>query len=520
MANKNKKRNTKIYVSRFAIIFLSIILQAVGIWVVLFWLGQQVPVVYAVFVYVLSGLLMIIIVNKDQPACYKLPWIILLQLFPYGGIMIYFTFGKVSISKRQMKRYRAIYSESHDEYYNQSEVLKKLETGGGKGIGTVNYLRAVTALPVYDNSTAEYLKNGSIFFAKLESELEKAEKYIFLEYFIIDDGIIWGEIENILLRKISEGVKVYLMYDDVGSMPKVSPNFCRELCKEGIDARKFHKFIPVVSVTHNNRDHRKIAVIDGKVGFMGGANIADEYANITRPFGRWLDCSVMIKGQATDSLVRLFIQLYNMTDGTTDENTLLPENFICEKHEVYKDGFMYPFGDSPSPITEEHIGENVYLDIISRAEKYLYIATPYLITDTNLTQALKNAARRGVDVKLFVPGVPDKKAVYAMTKSTCISLMGAGVKIYEYRGGFIHSKCFLSDDDIAVIGTINLDFRSLVHHFECATLFYKNAMLNDIYADFCDLIENECDLMSPEDMELKWYEKPVKWFLTFFAPLM
>ena len=165
MADKNKKRNTKIYVSRFAIIFLSIILQAVGIWVVLFWLGQQVPVVYAVFVYVLSGLLMIIIVNKDQPACYKLPWIILLQIFPYGGIMIYFTFGKVSISKRQMKRYRAIYSESHDEYYNQSEVLKKLETGGGKGIGTVNYLRSVTALPVYDNSTAEYLKNGSIFFA-------------------------------------------------------------------------------------------------------------------------------------------------------------------------------------------------------------------------------------------------------------------------------------------------------------------------------------------------------------------
>ena len=512
----SKTRRTKIYVSRFAIILLSIILQAIGVWVVLFWLGQKVPALYAVLVYILSGLLMVIIVNKDQPAIYKLPWVILLQLLPYGGIMIYLTFGNVKMSKRQMKKYCAVYSEHHDEMYRQPEVLKELSAEGGKGSAIVGYLRYATALPVYDNSTAEYLKSGSVFFESLKNELKKAEKYIFLEYFIIEDGVVWGEIDEILRERVSAGVKVCVLYDDVGSMPKVSPDFYRDLCKEGFDARKFHKFIPVVSVSHNNRDHRKIAVIDGKVGFMGGANIADEYANITRPYGRWLDCSVKIKGQATDSLVRLFIQLFNMSGG----ETLREDDYICLSHEVYRDGYMFPFGDSPAPITEEHIGENVYLDIINRSDKYLYIATPYLIVDTNITAAIKNAARRGVDVRLFIPEVPDKKAVYLMTRSACMSLMAAGVKVFAYRNGFIHSKCFLSDGDAAVIGTINLDFRSLVHHFECATFFYKNSLINDIYADFLYLSERECDLMRFEDLELKWYEKPVKWFLAFFSPLM
>lgn len=513
---KNKAARTKLYVSRFAIILLSIFLQAIGIWVVLFWLGQKVPTLYAVLVYILSGLLMVAIVNKDQPACYKLPWVILLQLLPYGGIMVYLTFGNVKMSKRQMKKYCAIYSEHHDEYYRQDEVLSRLSEEQGKGNAVVRYLRYATAFPVFDNSAAEYLRSGSVFFEALKEEISKAEKYVFLEYFIIEDGVIWGEIDEILRKKVEEGVKVYVMYDDVGSMPKVSPDFYKDLCKEGFDARKFHKFIPVVSVSHNNRDHRKIAVIDGKVGFMGGANIADEYANITKPYGRWLDCSVKIKGQAVDSLVRLFIQLFNMSGSPA----LDEKDFVSPTHEAYNDGYMFPFGDSPAPITEEHIGENVYLDIINRSDKYLYITTPYLIVDTNITTAIKNAARRGVDVRIFIPEVPDKKAIYIMTRSACISLMGAGVKVYAFRNGFIHSKCFLSDGDTAVIGTINLDFRSLVHHFECATLFFKNSVINDIYADFLYLIEHECDLVSAEDLQLKPRERIVKWFLTFFAPLM
>ncbi len=429
---------------------------------------------------------------------------------------MYLTFGNVKMSKRQMKKYCAIYTEHHDEYYRQDEVLNRLSEEGGKGKAIVGYLRYATAFPVFDNSTAEYVKCGYKFFNSLKEEIQKAEKYVFLEYFIIDEGVVWGEIEELLLKKQSEGVKVYIMYDDVGSMPKVSPDFYKELCKKGFDARKFHKFIPVVSVSHNNRDHRKIAVIDGKVGFMGGANIADEYANITRPYGRWLDCSVKIKGQAVDSLVRLFIQLFNMCGG----KTLAEEDFICPKHAMYDDGYIFPFGDSPAPITEEHIGENVYLDMINRSDKYLYIATPYLIVDTNITTAIKNAARRGVDVRIFIPQIPDKKMIYMMTRSSCISLMSAGVKVYAYRNGFLHSKCFLSDDDSAVIGTINLDFRSLVHHFECGAFFYKNSLLNDIYADFSYLIDRECDLLSPEDIKLKPYEKVVKSILAFLAPLM
>lgn len=511
-----KSFKTKIYFSRFLIILLSIFAQAIGMWIVLYWLGQKASTAFAISVYALTALLIMFIVNKDQSACYKLPWVILILVFPYGGIMCYFTFGNRKMSKREMRKYRSIYDERHDAYYRQDEVLKELKADGGKGIGIVKYLRHATSLPVYDNSRATYLKNGETFFESLKDELRVAEKYIFLEYFIIDEGIVWDEIHDILKQKVAEGVKVYVMYDDVGCMSKIPANFNRLLMKDGIDARKFHKFIPIVSVSHNNRDHRKIAVIDGRVGFMGGTNLADEYANITKPYGRWLDSSVKIEGQATDSLVRLFIQLFNMTAG----KKLDEKDYIVEEHEQFSDGYMYPFGDSPAPITYEHIGENVYLDIINRSDEYLYIETPYLIVDNNITDALKNAARRGVDVRIIIPDVPDKKAIYALTKSSCLSLMSQGVKIYTYRGGFIHSKCFLSDGDTAVIGTVNLDFRSLVHHFECATVFYKSSLINDLYADFHYLFDVECDLRNEKTLQLKWYERLIKSVMAFFAPLM
>ncbi len=511
-----KNVKAKIFASRFAIILLSIFAQAIGMWVVLYWVGQKASTLFAALVYGLTGLAMLVIVNKDQAACYKLPWVILIMAFPYGGLMIYLTFGNVKMSKRQIKKYSAVYNENHDEYYRQRQIEEKLEEDGGKGNAIIKYLRSVTALPAYDNSKATYLKNGETFFDSLKEELKKAEKYIFLEYFIIETGEVWSGIKKILKQKLDEGVKVYIMYDDVGSMPKVPSYFNKILTKEGFDARKFHRFIPIVSVSHNNRDHRKIAVVDGKVGFMGGANIADEYANVERPFGRWLDSSIKIEGQAVDSLVRLFIQLFNMTPG----EKLVEDDFIAKNRVEFTDGYLFPFGDSPAPITYEHISENVYLDIINRSDKYLYIATPYLIVDTNILDAIKRAARRGVDVRVIIPQIPDKKAVYAMTKSSCLSLMATGVKVYAYRGGFIHSKCFLSDGDLAVVGTVNLDFRSLVHHFECATLMYKNSAINDVYADFNGLFANECELQNEETLTLKWYEKIVKLCLTFFAPLM
>lgn len=510
-----KRKKTWLHASRFAIIFLSIIAQAVALWVLFVLLGRKFAVVNVVSS-VLGVLLFLYVVNKNQSAVYKLPWVILILLAPLGGLVIYYTFGNARLSKKQMKKFRQIYDEHHDEYYRQAEVFSNLEQNGGKFTSALKYVRATTSLPVYDNSKTEYLKDGETFFENLKEEIKKAEKYVFLEYFIIEEGVMWDGIFNCLKEKINEGIKVYLMYDDVGSISKVPRKFNLELQKEGIDARRFLKFVPIASVIHNNRDHRKIAVIDGKVGFMGGSNIADEYINAKKPFGRWLDNSVKILGQATDNLVRLFIQLFNMTGG---EN-LNEDDFIEKNHQNYCDGFVIPFGDSPSPIDDHHIVEKVYLDIISRADKYLYITSPYLIVDTNITDALKCAVKRGVDVRILIPEIPDKKTVYIMTRATALDLYKGGVKIYSYKGGFIHSKTFIADGEVGVVGTANLDFRSLVHHFECATLMVKNSSINDLYADFSNLFTYECSKLNEKNLTLNPFERIVKSIVSLFAPLI
>ncbi len=510
-----KSKKTLLFASRFAIIFLSIISQAVAIWILFFMLGQKFAWVQ-IALGVLGVLLFVYIVNKDQPAVYKLPWIILILIVPLGGLVIYYTFGNVKLSKKQVAKFRHIYDERHDDYYNQKQVLSDMANEQIKFLSTVKYLRTATSLPVFANSKADYLKNGEYFFQSLCEEISKAQKYVFLEYFIIEEGKMWDGVFTCLQERIKNGVKVYLTYDDVGSIAKVPRKFDRQLRSKGIEARKFFKFIPVASVIHNNRDHRKIAVIDGKVGFMSGANIADEYINEKRPFGRWLDNAVKIEGQAVDSLVRLFIQLFNMTDG----KKITEDEFIFKQHQTFSDGYVMPFGDSPSPIDNDHIAENVYLDIISRSDKYLYITTPYLIVDTNITEALKTAVKRGVDVRIIIPQNPDKKAVYTMTKNACIDLYKAGVKIYAYKDGFIHSKTFLSDGEIGVVGTVNLDFRSLVHHFECATLLCKTTSLIDLYKDFLELFDCQCVKCSEKELRLNWFERLIKSVLSILSPLM
>ena len=512
------RKKTGLYLSRFLIVFLAIISQAIIMWILTSILKKRFEWV-SIVLSVIGVLLFLYISNKEQSAVFKLPWLILILLVPVGGIVIYFTFGNVTLSKKQMQKFRHIYDdrgEFNEEYYNQAEVLSKLSEDKSRGEGIIKYLRSTTSLPVFNNTKTTYLRCGEDFFESLKEELKKAEKYVFLEYFIIEEGKMFDGIMEILKEKMEKGVQIYLLYDDIGSISKVSKHFAQDLRKKGINARKFFKFVPVVSVIHNNRDHRKIAVIDGKVGFMSGANIADEYINETSPYGRWLDNAVKIEGQATDNLVRLFIQLYNMAGGSS----LDEKDFVSREHIEVNDGYVLPFGDSPSPIDEYHIAETVYLDIISRANKYLYITTPYLVVDTHVTDALKNAVKRGVDVRIIIPEVPDKKPIYIMTKNACSLLAKEGVKIYTYRDGFIHSKTFLSDGNIGVVGTVNLDYRSLVHHFECATLLCETQSLNDLYEDFLHLFECECDEKTEKDLALKYYEKPFKVLLNMLAPLI
>ena len=510
-----RRTKTLIFASRFLIVFLGIAAQSIALFVLFYALGQKHAWVHVVST-AIGVVLFLYIVNKDQPAVYKLPWVILILIAPLVGVVVYYTFGNVKMSKRQMKKFSRIYNEHHDGYYNQTEILSQMQGEGVKGLGTVKYIRSSTSLPIFNNSKTTYLKSGEEFLKNLIGEIQKAKKYIFLEYFIVEKGKMLSCILNALGDAIQRGVKVYFMYDDVGSITKVRRRFFKELCALDIDARRFGRFVPVVSVIHNNRDHRKIAVIDGKVGFMSGANIADEYINQKKPFGRWRDNAIKIEGQATDSLVRLFIQLFNMAGGKLLEEI----DFIETCHKSFSDGYVLPFGDSPYPIDTDHIVENVYLDIISRAEKYLYIATPYLIVDTNITEALKTAVKRGVDVRIIVPEVPDKKAVYLLTKSTCKILCDAGVKIYAFRDGFIHSKTVLADGEIAIVGTANFDFRSLVHHFECATLLCETRSINDIYGDFNELFEYESVRLLSEDLKVRGIGRWIKSIIGLFAPLM
>ena len=508
-------KSRKVDASRFAVVALSIIIQAVLAWLIIYTVNK-VFVVAQIIAYAIGVILFLSIVNRDQPAVYKIPWIILFLLAPFAGLMVYITFGNRKLTPRQKKKFRRIFNENNDGYYNQEKILKDLEEDGGKGLGLVRYLRSATSLPVFSDSTTEYIPTGEKFYAKLKEELKKCEKYVFMEYFIVQDGVMLQGILDILKEKIKRGVSVYFMYDDVGSMSKVPPKFDKTLQKLGINAVIFNKFYPIVSISHNNRDHRKITVIDGKVGFISGGNIADEYINETTRYGVWRDNAVCVKGQAVDSIVRLFIQLYNMTSA----KDLKEEDFIYTEHETFSDGFVFPFGDDPSPITYDHISETTYLEIINQSKKYLYIATPYFIVDTNITDALKRASRRGVDVRIIIPEIPDKKIIYMMTKSALPGLIEAGVKAYKFKDGFMHSKTVLSDGDVAVVGTANFDFRSFVHHFECAVLLYKTASLNALYDDFCILFGDEGEQIGYNQSKLKWYESLIKSVFNLFAPLM
>lgn len=510
-----KKKSKRLLFSRFAIITLSIILQAALIWVLFYELGRKFWWISGIYS-IIGAALILYLVNKDGAAVYKLPWIILCFVFPFVGTMCYLTFGNLKLSKKQMRKFRAIYDEDNEETYDQKRLVEKLDENLPEWSGTFKYLKNATSLPVFENSRVTYLKNGETYYSELLDALNRAEKYIFLEYFIIEEGEMWNGIYDVLLKKIRDGVKVHLIYDDVGSVFKVSSNFYKQLRKQGIDARKFNKFIPIVSICHNNRDHRKIAVVDGKIAFTGGVNIADEYINVAHPFGRWLDSGVKVEGVAVDGFVKLFIQLFNMCGEEIQEN-----DFLCPDHEKYEvDGFCMPFGDSPAPVTDEHISEKTFLNVIYGAKKKLYFAAPYFIVDNDVSDALANAAKRGVDVRLLIPQNPDKKLVYIMTKHNCGKLLKAGVKIYLYRDGFIHSKTMLCDDSIAFSGTVNLDFRSLVHHFECGILFTSKDAITSVSYDFDELFAQESVIADSKTLKLKGHETLLKWFVTPFSPLI
>lgn len=468
---------------------------------------------------IISVLIVLWIVNKKINPSYKLGWTILIMTVPVFGVLLYVLFGKSRIAQAIQDKYTQVQEESLPYMEQDEQTFQELEEQSAGAAVQSRYIHQYSSFPVHGNTTAEYFQVGDDMFPVLVRELEQAQHYIYIEYFIINDGVMWRTILDILERKAKEGVDVRLIYDGFGCLTTLPNRYDKVLREKSIKCTIFNPFRPLLNIVQNNRDHRKICVIDGKTGFTGGINLADEYINQKERFGHWKDTAVMLKGEAVWNMTVMFLHMWSVVNNSAEpmEHELhMPHKYHPEAFE--DDGFVQPYSDTP--LDGEVLGENVYLNIINRAKKYVYICTPYLIIDNEMMTALCLAAKSGIDVRIMTPGVPDKKMVFLLTQSYYEQLLEAGVRIYEYQPGFLHAKSFVCDDEIAVVGTINLDYRSLYLHFECAAFLYENSEIPAVENDFQETLK-KCQKITQEDYKKqKSFDKIAGRILRVFAPLM
>ena len=468
---------------RALLVALSVLLQIT--WFIL--MGLHVFQYYTVLngiISLLACILALHVFSRYMNSAYKLSWILLILFLPVLGISMYAMFGS-QVSHVWMRKHVNSHTVTSRGFLPGSHSAQ--ERLQAKDLGFANqtrYIQRTVGYPVYQNTDVVYHNDTSIALEDIKAELRKAEQFIFMEYHAIEDSISWAGIEEILTEKAKAGVDVRVLYDDVGSIFYISMPFAKRLQSKGIQCRAFNRISPLLNGFMNNRDHRKITVIDGKVGFTGGYNLADRYFNIDSPYGYWKDTGIKLTGDAVKSLTAFFLEMWNMTQKQKENQ----KPFFPDTHyQAEEDGYVQPYADTP--LDYEKVGENVYLNLIKNAKRYVYITTPYLLIDDEMHSELTLAAQRGVDVRIVTPGIPDKKLVYHATRSYYARLISCGVRIYEYTPGFMHAKQFVSDDEVAVVGTINLDFRSLYLHFENGCWFYNCRAVHDVKADFEQLFQ-------------------------------
>lgn len=437
-----------------------------------------------------------IIWRPSNPAV-KLAWVVPILLFPLFGGVLYLFFGHVIVPRKlrdSMERTDLLVRES---LVQDDGILLKLERQDQAVANLSRYIYSYAATPVWDQTESVYFSDGHPWWESLLADLEKAERFIFLEFFIIKEGKMWNAILDILERKVKDGVEVRLIYDDVGSVFLLPKKYDRIIEKKGIKCVAFNRLVPFLSLVLNNRDHRKIVVVDGKVAYTGGINLSDEYINLEHPYGEhWKDTGIRIEGKAVWNFTVMFLQMWNMSRYTEEDYS---RYYFPNKNVPPTEGFVQPYMDTP--FDDETLGENVYLNMIGAAKHYVWIYTPYLVTDNETITAIKLAAKRGVDVRIVTPGVPDKKFVYWLTQSNYQNLIGAGVRIFQYKPGFIHAKCVLSDDEAATVGTINFDYRSFYHHFECGVYLYRTQAVKELKEDMVNTF-TVC-----EEITMEWCKK-------------
>ena len=502
-----QKTAVKNSIGRLVFVALSVLLQVIWICVQAMKLNR-----YSTWISVATSVLTLVVVillyGRRTNAAFKMPWIILILAFPVLGLGMYLLFGRKEATRLVRERFERI-DQSLDGLLIQDKAVRiKLQQSDRMAANEAAYIWNYAKYPIYQNTDVVFYKEASEGIEAQKQALNQAKHFIFMEYHAIEDKQSFGELKEILARKAKEGVEVRLFYDDIGSIGFINTDFIQRMEAEGIQCRVFNRLMPVLNVFMNNRDHRKITVIDGKIGFTGGYNLADEYFNITHPYGYWKDTGVRLEGDAVRSLTVMFLEMWNAIKGTDTDYTPYFLQDGAQPHEAglagsvadrdvgaaqsdaniaadSASGFVQPYADSP--LDGEPVGENVYMGVVKAASEYVYFTTPYLIISDEMSRELCLAAKRGVDVRIVTPGIPDKKLVYRVTRSYYAQLASAGVRIFEYTPGFLHAKQCVSDDVTATVGTINLDYRSLYFHFENGVFLHRCEAVQKVREDFEDI---------------------------------
>lgn len=504
----------------FEILFISLMLLVIDsvlelngltnhkiVYFIAFMIFRFVGILIAIFVFLR-------VLNKNEDPEFKIPWIVLLLILPLFGTIIYLFFGNHGLRKRDRVIVRATNNACHNHFEIQNKQYKVIQKELGDSLGVFNYLHNTSLLRPHSHNRVTYFRSGEEFFPDLIECLKQAKQFIFIEFFIISEGKQYNAVLDVLKQKAKEGIDVRIIYDDFGCSGYLPANTSRKLAKFGIKCVRFAPLKPIISSIYNNRDHRKIVIIDHQYGYTGGINLADEYANITHPFKYWKDTMIKIEGSAINNLLAIFLKNYDLCVWEVSNYN----QYLDYEYPKFKEsGYVMPFGDGPGGFDNALIGEQNYINIINYARKTLYISTPYLIPTYPLLSALRNASLRGVDVRIIVPGVPDKKLVYWLGQRHFHFLLSAGIKIYTYTPGFNHMKTCIADGELAFVGTINMDFRSLVHHFECGATLYKNPCLKDIEEDFNEMFKAS-DLV-PKNFKLNVFKRAICSVLKIFTPL-
>lgn len=498
---------------RVVLTALLIVLQALLLFGIIWKLNNYFVYFYAASVLLSLLLTLRIINNKSNPA-FKIAWLIPILLFPVLGGLVYLVFGSDRTGKYIRNKMGRIEKEMQDGISKANE-RSGIEQMPPDVVNQSHYISNSAHCPPYKNTTVEYLPMGEVKFERMVQELKKAKRYIFMEYFIIQEGTMWNTILDVLEEKAKEGVDVRVIYDDMGCILTLPTGYEKTLREKGIQCQIFNPFIPILSSHFNTRDHRKICVIDGNVGFTGGINLADEYINGYEKHGHWKDTAILLKGEAVFSLTTMFLSMWDYLIKKEGEDYAA---YYPDSWDEDAQGIVQPFADNP--LDDEAVGETVYLNLINKAKRYVYITTPYLILSNEMVTAMNTAAKSGVDVRIITPHVPDKWYVHAVSRSYYEMLVEAGVKIYEYTPGFVHAKTFVVDDEYAVVGTINLDYRSLYLHFECAAWMYKASCVTDVRDDFLKTQQMSQEITLEECRNISIPRRLGRSVLRVLAPLM